>query len=56
MERHTETWEELPNTVRTVIEAKTKQLSNGQLHSVGDDTNLHRTHRNTAKHNKAGNR
>ena len=54
MERHTETWGELPNAVLTVIEAKTKQLSNGQGSAVGDAAALHLAYRNATKHNKAG--
>ena len=53
-ERHAETWDELLNAVWTVIEAKRKQLSNGQFHIVGDEANPYRAHRNAAKHNKAG--
>ncbi|WP_312802451.1 hypothetical protein [Corynebacterium variabile] len=53
-EHHTETWDELLNAVWTVIEAKSKQLSNGQFYIVGDEANLYRAYRNATKHNKSG--
>lgn len=51
-EHYTETWDELLNAVWTVIEAKSKQLGNGQFHIVGDEANLYRAYRNAAKHSK----
>ncbi|WP_291475687.1 hypothetical protein [Corynebacterium sp.] len=48
-----ETWDELLNAVWAVIEARRKQLSNGQFTIVGDEANLYRAYLNATKHNKA---